>query len=194
MASSSTVTLQELQASTMSGSNSGNDNLINEKRHSGDDEKRGETAKVIVSMEGGSYDSGGLDEPKLNVNNDEGASPTFDTSGGSAVRRGRGRPRKVVSANPNNTSAEAVRSPPHVSPPPAEEEEADESGDEGEQALAPVVAPRFIKKKKSADDIPHSQYRGVSWDRRMNMWRAKANAVHSEFLKEAFPILILYGN
>ena len=30
-------------------------------------------------------------------------------------------------------------------------------------------------------DLPQSRFRGVSWDRRMNYWRVKLNAVHSEF-------------
>jgi hypothetical protein len=47
-------------------------------------------------------------------------------------------------------------------------------------SVSPETARLLLIKYNRGKDLPRSQYRGVSWDRRMDMWRVKVNAVHSK--------------
>ncbi len=51
----------------------------------------------------------------------------------------------------------------------------------GQHRQARKSKPRSIDMQKSEEESVRSQYRGVSYDRRMQMWRCKANAVHIGF-------------
>ena len=80
-----------------------------------------------------------------------------------------GRPRALLLAKPQES--------------PSNDHDSD-NDDDDEDGVGAAVTNQTISEIDGEEvlmrDIPRSRFRGVSWDRRMHMWRSKANAVHSK--------------